>query len=120
MTLYLADENVDLPIIARLRELGYNVQSVAEGWPSLNDTQVLQWALERQAVLLTEDKDFGELVFRQRRMNSGSLRLAGLPPADSGANRCGFLESFLAIPWPLHRDFLREYPGSPESLRNLI
>ena len=69
MTLFLADENVDFPIIARLRELDYSVQSIAEDCPSLNDTQVLQWALERDAVLLTEDKDFGELVFRRRLLN---------------------------------------------------
>ncbi len=49
MTPFLADENVDFPIIARLRELGYKVQSIAEDCPSLDDTQVLQWALEREA-----------------------------------------------------------------------
>lgn len=45
---------------------------------------VLQRALERQAVLVTEDKDFGELVFRQRKMNAGIVlyRLPGLSPAE--------------------------------------
>ena len=38
MTLFLADENVDYPIIARLRELGYNVQLIAEECPSLDDS----------------------------------------------------------------------------------
>ena len=45
---------------------------------------VLQRALERQAVLVPEDKDFGELVFRQRKMNAGIVlyRLPGLSPAE--------------------------------------
>ena len=84
MTLFLADENVDFPIIARLRELGYRVESIAEDCPSIDDTQVLQWAFEREAVLLTEDKDFGELVFRQRLKNHGIVlyRLPGITPAE--------------------------------------
>ena len=80
MTLFVADENVDYLILTNLREQGYSVESIAEQCPSLKDSDVLQWALERQAVLLTEDKDFGELVFRQRKVNSGIVlyRLAGL------------------------------------------
>ncbi len=64
MTLFLADENVDFPIIARLRELDYSVQSIAEDFPSLNDTPVLQWALERDAVLppKTEAQENGILA----------------------------------------------------------
>jgi len=83
MTIFLADENVDLPIIARLRELGYAVQSIAEDCPGVDDTWVLQCAFAREAVLLTEDKDFGELVFRRRLMNSGIVlyRLPGLSAA---------------------------------------
>ena len=84
MTLYLADENVDAPIIDRLREVGYEVRSIAEECPGMNDTKVLQMALEMKAVLLTEDKDFGELVFRKRLMNSGVVlyRLPGLSPLE--------------------------------------
>jgi predicted nuclease of predicted toxin-antitoxin system len=39
---------------------------------------------EADALLITADKDFGELVFRQRLVHSGVLllRLAGLTPAE--------------------------------------
>ena len=87
MTLFLADENVDFPIIAHLRALGYSVQSIAEDCPSLDDTLVLQWALDREAVLLTEDKDFGELVFRAGQSTHGVMliRLSDLPPRKAAA-----------------------------------
>ena len=46
------------------------------------DDLVLDHANQQNAVLLTADKDFGELVFRLKRLNLGVVlvRLAGLPP----------------------------------------
>jgi predicted nuclease of predicted toxin-antitoxin system len=54
---------------------------VAELAPAISDEQVLERANREQALLLTADKDFGELVYRQRRAATGIvlLRLAGLP-----------------------------------------
>jgi predicted nuclease of predicted toxin-antitoxin system len=80
---FLADESVDRPVVDRLREDGHDVLSVAEMEPSLADETVLAMANQRDALLLTADKDFGELVFRQRRVSMGIvlIRLAGLSPA---------------------------------------
>jgi predicted nuclease of predicted toxin-antitoxin system len=77
----LADESVDLPIVAHLRQLGHSVWYVAEMDPGLSDEAVLKLARDEQALLLTADKDFGELVFRWRQASHGVtlLRLAGLP-----------------------------------------
>ena len=79
----VADEDVDSPVVERLRQDGHDVVYVAELSPSVPDEEVLQQANERRAVLLTSDKDFGELVFRQRLVHSGVvlLRLAGLANA---------------------------------------
>jgi Domain of unknown function (DUF5615) len=62
----LADESVDRPIVERLRQDGHDVTYVAELSPSISDEQVLQEANTRNALLLTEDKDFGELVYLAR------------------------------------------------------
>jgi predicted nuclease of predicted toxin-antitoxin system len=80
---FLADESVDGPVVDRLREEGHDVLSVAETEPSLPDETVLAMANQRNALLLTADKDFGELVFRQHRVSAGVvlIRLAGLSPA---------------------------------------
>jgi predicted nuclease of predicted toxin-antitoxin system len=76
----LADEGVDAPIVARLRADGHDVTYVAELAPGITDDAVLDLANAEARILITADKDFGELVFRQRRVSLGVLllRLAGL------------------------------------------
>jgi predicted nuclease of predicted toxin-antitoxin system len=56
---------------------------VAEMDPGVSDEMVLTSANEKNALLLTADKDFGELVYRLRRISAGIIlmRLAGLSPA---------------------------------------
>ena len=78
----LADESVNRQTVERLRQEGHDVLYIAELEPGIPDHVVLARANERNALLLTADKDFGELVFRQKLVNSGVvlLRLAGLSP----------------------------------------
>jgi predicted nuclease of predicted toxin-antitoxin system len=79
---FVADESVDFPIVERLRQDGHSVWAVVEMDSGISDDLVLDHANRQNAVLLTADKDFGELVFRLKRLNSGVVlvRLAGLPP----------------------------------------
>ena len=81
---FVADESVDYPIVLRLREAGHTVMAIVELDPGLSDADVLAYANQRNNVLLTGDKDFGELVFRDGRQTCGVVlvRLAGLPPID--------------------------------------
>ena len=78
----LADESIDKQIVDALREKGYIVGYVAEMDPGISDDVVLDLANREGVLLLTADKDFGELVFRLRRLSSGVVlvRLAGLSP----------------------------------------
>jgi predicted nuclease of predicted toxin-antitoxin system len=80
----VADEGVDRPIVARLRQDGHEVDYVAEMDPGIDDDRVLSHANQQHALLMTADKDFGELVFMQGRLNAGVvlLRLAGVPPTQ--------------------------------------
>lgn len=77
----VADEGVDRPIVEHLRDDGHVVAYIAEESPSITDDQVLTLANTQAAVLLTIDKDFGELVFRLNRVDHGVVlvRLEGLP-----------------------------------------
>ena len=79
---FLADENVDKPIVDRLRDDGHTVLYVLEVGPSISDDEVIRWANQESVLLLTADKDFGELIFRQKRIAHGVIliRLAGLSP----------------------------------------
>jgi predicted nuclease of predicted toxin-antitoxin system len=78
----VADEGVDRQIVDRLRHDGHQVFYVAEMQPGVPDEVVLALANGEGALLVTADKDFGELVFRERRSTSGVIliRLAGLAP----------------------------------------
>ena len=80
---FVADENVDRQIVEKLREDGHLVIYVAEIDPGISDDDVLRLADQRSAVLISADKDFGELVFRQSLVAHGVLliRLAGLSQA---------------------------------------
>ena len=71
---------MDGHIVAQLRQDGHDVLYIAEMEPSISDDMVLSRANAQEAPLLTEDKDFGELVFRQRLVHTGVvlMRLAGL------------------------------------------
>lgn len=77
----LADESVDRQIVERLKNDRHEVLYIAEIEPSISDDAVFDLANEKAALLLTSDKDFGEIVFREGRLSSGGvvlLRLAGL------------------------------------------
>jgi len=79
----LIDESVDQQIVDQLRRDGHDVLCVAEMDPGIPDDTVLSKANDHRALLVTADKDFGELVFRRRQINAGVLliRLAGLSSA---------------------------------------
>ncbi len=79
----VADESVDGQVVASLRHEGHHVAYVAEFEAGVDDETVLARAVELGALLVTADKDFGELVFRQGKAQNGVilLRLAGLPAA---------------------------------------
>jgi len=80
---FVADEGVDCCIVDRLRQGGHRVWYVAEMEPGVHDNAVLDMANREAALLLTADKDFGEMIFRQHRFCGGIilLRLAGLSAA---------------------------------------
>jgi predicted nuclease of predicted toxin-antitoxin system len=63
MLRFLADESCDFAAVRALRAEGFDVLSVAEDSPGADDERVIELALHELRILLTEDKDFGQLVF---------------------------------------------------------
>ena len=76
----ICDEGVERQIVERLRADGHGVLYVAELAPGTSDNEILARATAVGAPLVTRDKDFGELVFRQGLATHGVilLRLKGL------------------------------------------
>lgn len=79
MKLY-ADEGIDRQIVDALRGAGFDVAYAAESDPSVADDALLAKAVAEGRLLVTSDKDFGELVFRLGKINDGVvlIRLSGL------------------------------------------
>ena len=61
----LANENFPGEAIRALREQGHDVVWVRETAPGSGDTWVLERAQEEDRILITFDKDFGELAFKR-------------------------------------------------------
>ncbi|MEW6572155.1 MAG: DUF5615 family PIN-like protein [Bacillota bacterium] len=68
---FLADANVERDIITRIAVLGYDIQWVPTAHISLDDETILRLAEKEGRILITNDKDFGELIFRQKRVSAG-------------------------------------------------
>jgi predicted nuclease of predicted toxin-antitoxin system len=65
---WLADENIQFPVIEYLRKIGWKVDSIKEmGWDSKPDAEILDYSFQNKLGILTQDIDFGELVFKQRK-----------------------------------------------------
>ena len=76
----LADECIEKSVVEYLRVNKFNVDAVSELNPGASDITVIDLANNRDCILLTADKDFGELIFRQGKISKGVIlvRLHGL------------------------------------------
>lgn len=80
----LADENIPRTMVEALRSAGHDVTAVVSEAPGSTDDGVLALAIRDDRVLLTGDKDFGEIVFRAgARVRAGVVlvRVHGVPEA---------------------------------------
>ncbi len=61
----VCDENLSQRWINLLTGNGYEIFSIREHLAGISDTEVTQIAIDKNALILTEDKDFGDIVFAQ-------------------------------------------------------
>jgi predicted nuclease of predicted toxin-antitoxin system len=66
MISFLADENVSRFVVERLRAAGFDVTAIGATSSGASDADVLATAGREGRILITEDRDFGQLVVRQR------------------------------------------------------
>ena len=65
MASFLADENMTSEVVASTRSAGFDVAWVRELMPGASDDTIMARALADKRVIITCDKDFGEMAFRQ-------------------------------------------------------
>ncbi len=85
---------------ATLTSLGHDVVSALERDPRATDEALLALANEEQRVLVTEDKDFGELVFVHRLPHQCIIRFVDMEVAEKAASMRELLK--------FHADAMRE------------
>lgn len=85
---FLANENFPRPSTIILRNNGYSVKSIQEDFPGISDGEVISIALELNLVILTFDRDYGELIFRYSKDN---------PPAVVFFREKGSVPEFAAL-----------------------
>lgn len=91
---FLVDECTGPVVAAWLASLDHDVYSVFDESPGSADLDILARAVSEDRILITNDKDFGELIFRERRTHNGVifLRLAD----ERSKNKITLLEKILA------------------------
>jgi predicted nuclease of predicted toxin-antitoxin system len=82
----LLDESAEARIAAFLANLGHDARRIGSDYPAgIPDRQVLAIARDERRILVTNDRDFGELIFEQRRPHAGVIFLRF--PLDATANQ---------------------------------
>lgn len=70
---FLADESCDFAVVRALRYNGFDVAAVSEYTSRSDDRDLIQQAYRENRILLTEDKDFGWLVFVSHERSAGVI-----------------------------------------------
>ena len=90
---FVVDECTGMAVAEHLREGGHNVIVVAETMSQAEDDTILNKAVDEKRILITNDKDFGELIFRRGYSHHGVLLLR--LQDDSAANRVRVVKAVL-------------------------
>jgi predicted nuclease of predicted toxin-antitoxin system len=92
---YLADENFPGDAVAQLKSAGHDVIWIREAAPGISDAEIVAWAERESRIILTFDKDFGELAWRAGLPSTSGIVLFRLPmaaAADIGADLAARLD----------------------------
>lgn len=70
---FIANENIPFEVVINLRKAGYNLIRIDEIKKGLSDDEVIKLTNKENGILITFDKDFGELVFKKRMLVGGII-----------------------------------------------
>jgi len=77
---FIIDECIGPTLAHWLRDEGHDVYSVFEQSRGIRDDEILTIAVKEKRILVTNDKDFGDLVFRGQRTHEGVILLRQSDP----------------------------------------
>jgi predicted nuclease of predicted toxin-antitoxin system len=93
MNKFIVDECTGPLVASWLMAKGFDVFSVAENSPGITDEEVLKKAVVEKRILITNDKDFGEMIFKNNLPHKGVIfmRLAD----ERSMNKIAVLEKLM-------------------------
>lgn len=91
---FLADESCDFRVVRALRAAGHDVMAVIEAMPGADDSAVIELAGREGRIFLTEDADFGQLIYAAGQPAAGVILLRF--PTTVRANLPKFVVSIVA------------------------
>lgn len=71
----MVDEDLGLKVPRFLAELGFDIKAAKEVAQGKTDREILQLANKENRILITLDKDFGKLVFKEKLVHTGVIFL---------------------------------------------
>ena len=66
---FLANENFPSASVHQIRAAGHDIAAIAEDSPGAKDSMVLSRAAQEERIVLTFDRDYGELIFRHKSLS---------------------------------------------------
>jgi len=75
MLKFLVDESSGTKLTDMLKTEGYDAIYAGEQFKGASDDELLKIAQYYKRILITNDKDFGEAIFRHKRVSSGVIFL---------------------------------------------
>lgn len=106
----LADESCARPTIESLRAAGHDVVSIAEIAAGSSDEDVLARAHAERRILITEDRDFGELIYAKGNPSPGVILIRFQGPTTS-AKTAALVETVAILGTRLLGAFVVVEPG---------
>jgi predicted nuclease of predicted toxin-antitoxin system len=95
----LADENIPKKALEALKQQGIDIVSVADFSTGLSDQDVIKTAIRENRVIVTFDKDFGELIVKRRLKPPGLilLRLTEISPTEVAGRIKGLIKRQIVL-----------------------
>jgi predicted nuclease of predicted toxin-antitoxin system len=90
---FLADENVEKVVVAVLRARGFDVLYLCEEFQSIPDEDIIELATQEGRILVTNDKDFGELVYLQQHVTEGIVLIRSR--SEKGEAKAALVEALV-------------------------
>jgi len=63
---FLADENIPLKVVKKLKQEGFDIISISKLKPGINDYEVIELACKKNRIIITFDKDLGRMVILEK------------------------------------------------------